>query len=130
MYGDSIAIIAVGDNTEIKAVTKHQMPTAEDTANRGMIEQVVSNPTRWDNTKDYLIKAYGKDLVNACLQKLTIMEYEDKVALRGTDFFATYAKEKLESGFYKASKESGLTFIFEGICRVSGETFINEIRGE
>lgn len=130
VYGDSIAIIAVRDNTEIKAVTKHQMPTAEDTANRGMTEQVVSNPTRWDNTKDYLLKAYGKDLVNACLQKLTIMEHEDKVTLRGTDFFATYAKEKLESGFYKASKESGLTFIFEGICRNSGETFINEINGE
>ena len=128
VYGDSIAIIAVGDNTEIKAVIKHKMPTAEDTANRGMIEPVVSNPTRWDNTKDYLLKAYGKDLVNACLQKLTIMEHEDKVTLRGTDFFATYAKEKLESGFYKASKESGLTFIFEGICRVSGETFINEIK--
>jgi|TARA_R110000744_G_C19344738_1_gene559800 hypothetical protein len=130
VYGNNISIVLVGVEPQIKAVPKLQMPTAEDTANHGNTEQIVLNPTRWDRTKDHLLKLYGKDLVNVCLQKLTIMEHEDKVTLRGTDFFATFAKDRLERGFNNSAKEMGLTFVFVGICRNSGGTFINEINGE
>jgi hypothetical protein len=130
VYGNNISIVLVVAEPQIKAVPKLQMPTSEDTANRGNTEQIVSNPTRWDRTKDHLLKLYGKDLVNVCLQKLTIMEHEDKVTLRGTDFFATFAKDRLERGFNNSAKEMGLTFVFVGICRNSGGTFINEINGE
>lgn len=74
------------------------------------------------------MKVYDKDLVNACLQKVTIIEHEDKVTFKGTAFYTEFLMQKLQTGLTRASKETGLTFMFDGFCRTSNERFVNEIR--
>jgi len=129
VYGDSILMVAVGDEPKIQEVAKPKMPSAEDTENRSNIQQPEIQ-TRWTRTKDYLMKVYDKDLVNACLQKVTIIEHEDQVTFKGTAFYTEFLMQKLQTGLTRASKETGLTFMFDGFCRTSNERFFDEIKEE
>jgi hypothetical protein len=127
VYGDSILMVLINAKPKIQEVTKPKMPSVEDTENRGNTIQPEIQ-TRWTRTRDYLLKAYDKDLVKACLQKVTIIEHEDQVTFKGTAYYTGFLYEKLETGLKQASKQTGLTFLFDGFCRVSNERFVDEIK--
>jgi len=129
VYGDSILIVAIADKPKIQEVIKPAMPSVEDTENRSNAQQPEIQ-TRWTRTKDYLMKVYDKDLVNACLQKVTIIEHADQVTFKGTAFYTEFLMQKLQTGLTRASKETGLTFMFDGFCRTSNERFFDEIKEE
>ena len=127
VYGENILMVAVGDKPKIQEVIKPSMPRVEDTENRSNTIQPEIQ-TRWTRTKDYLMKVYDKDLVNACLQKVNIIEHQDQVTFKGTAFYTEFLMQKLETGLKKASKETGLTFMFDGFCTISNERFVDEIK--
>ena len=129
VYGDGINMVLVKVKPKIQEIARPVMPSIEETESRCGVTQPETE-TRWTRTRDYLIKAYDKDLVKACLQKVNIIEHEDQVTFKGTTHHTEFLHQKLETGLTKAAKETGLTFVFDGFCRASNERYVNEIKGE
>jgi len=61
VYGDSIVMVAINATPEIEEVAKPKikMPTAEDSANRGIQTPLVTSPAefKWQSIKDYLLSS-------------------------------------------------------------------------
>jgi hypothetical protein len=119
----------VVDATKPAEITiKLQMPTAEDTAQRG--QQESKQLGKWDIVKEELLQTYDKDLVRVTLQKLTILEYGNKITFRGSSTFTEMMEQKFETTLQRVSAEYDLHFVFEGNCQALKQVLISEIKEE
>lgn len=136
VYGHTTNIVMMPKWQVVKAIAKPEilnkpeMPTAEESARRGVRYQESDQLKKWNIVKQHLKKTYGNDLVRVILQKLMILEQENKIIFKGTNTFTEMMEEKFTASLRWASAEYGLHFVFEGKCRALNQVLTSEIKEE